>query len=184
MSDISRWLLHGMVNLIPMVLSLTVHECAHAWAAYRLGDDTAARMGRLTLDPIVHIDPIGTILLPLLGVRTMMIAGAAIVASQLVAIGFGPPWPVQVANLILMGWGFYMLHGSLQVFASDLSATARATALALHSSFFFFGQAAGPIFYGALLAHVGKPSTLMLSAAIMIGLGLFTAAWLTQPRPR
>jgi Zn-dependent protease len=68
MSDLSRWLLHGMVNLIPMVLSLTVHECAHAWAAYRLGDDTAARMGRLTLDPIVHIDLIGTILLPLLGV--------------------------------------------------------------------------------------------------------------------
>ncbi len=54
--------------LIPLVLSLTVHEWAHAWSASRLGDDTAARQGRLTLDPIAHIDPIGTLLLPLLGV--------------------------------------------------------------------------------------------------------------------
>lgn len=48
-----------------VVLSLTVHEYFHAWAAFRLGDDTAKRMGRLTLNPIAHIDFIGTILLPL-----------------------------------------------------------------------------------------------------------------------
>lgn len=54
--------------LIPMVLSLTVHEWAHAMSAYKLGDDTALREGRLTLNPISHIDPIGTILLPLLGI--------------------------------------------------------------------------------------------------------------------
>src|SRR5688572_26569558 len=54
--------------LIPLVLSLTVHEWAHAMSAYRLGDDTAAREGRLTLNPIVHIDPLGTLLLPLMGV--------------------------------------------------------------------------------------------------------------------
>ena len=54
--------------LIPMLLSLTVHEWAHAWSAYRLGDDTAAMQGRLTLNPIAHIDPIGTLILPLLGI--------------------------------------------------------------------------------------------------------------------
>jgi len=58
-------LLHAIAQLIPLLLSLTVHECAHAWSAYRLGDDTAARMGRLTLNPVPHIDPFGTILLPL-----------------------------------------------------------------------------------------------------------------------
>jgi Zn-dependent protease len=61
-------LLDGVKLLIPLVLSLTVHEFAHAWSAWRLGDDTAARLGRLTLNPLVHIDPIGTILLPLLGI--------------------------------------------------------------------------------------------------------------------
>jgi Zn-dependent protease len=52
------------LDLLVMVLSLTVHECAHAWVAYRLGDDTAARQGRLSLSPVTHIDPIGTILIP------------------------------------------------------------------------------------------------------------------------
>jgi Zn-dependent protease len=57
-----------LMILIPLLLSLTVHEWAHAWSAFRLGDDTAQKQGRLTLNPIVHIDPIGTLLLPLLGV--------------------------------------------------------------------------------------------------------------------
>ena len=46
------------------LVSLTVHEYAHAWTAYRYGDDTAARMGRLTLNPIAHISLFGTIILP------------------------------------------------------------------------------------------------------------------------
>jgi len=61
-------LLARILLLVPLLLSLTVHEWAHAISAYRLGDDTAEREGRMTLNPIVHIDPIGTLLLPLLGV--------------------------------------------------------------------------------------------------------------------
>jgi Zn-dependent protease len=51
-----------------LVVSLTVHEWAHAWSAYKLGDDTARLQGRMSLDPLTHMDPIGTVLLPLLGV--------------------------------------------------------------------------------------------------------------------
>jgi Zn-dependent protease len=54
--------------IVPLILSLTVHEWAHAASAAYLGDDTARREGRLTLDPTVHIDPLGTLLLPLLGI--------------------------------------------------------------------------------------------------------------------
>ena len=61
-------LLSRVMLLIPLLMSLTVHEFFHAWTAWRLGDDTAARMGRLTLNPVAHIDPFGTLLLPLLGV--------------------------------------------------------------------------------------------------------------------
>ncbi len=53
---------------VPLILSLAVHEFAHAWSAWRLGDDTAARAGRLTLNPFAHADLIGTIVFPLLGV--------------------------------------------------------------------------------------------------------------------
>ena len=61
-------LLERLGFVIPLILSLSVHEWAHAYSAFRLGDTTAERMGRLTLNPIAHIDPIGTLLLPMLGV--------------------------------------------------------------------------------------------------------------------
>src|SRR4051812_18604204 len=54
--------------LVPLMLSLTVHEWAHAYSAHRLGDDTAERQGRLTLDPMAHIDWVGTVLCPMFGV--------------------------------------------------------------------------------------------------------------------
>ena len=55
-----------VLAFIGLLLALTVHEAAHAWAASRLGDPTARLQGRLSLNPAVHIDPIGTIMLPLL----------------------------------------------------------------------------------------------------------------------
>jgi predicted MFS family arabinose efflux permease len=121
--------------------------------------------------------------LPRLGVKGMMIAGTVLVASQLVAIAFGPRWEVQTLNLIVMGWGFYMAHGCLQVFASELSVEARATALSLHSFFFFMGQTVGPVAYGVGLAHLGKGPTLFASAAIMIVLGLVCARLLKERAP-
>ncbi len=63
-----NWLAMRMMILIPLILSLSVHEWAHAWTACMLGDRTAESQGRLTLNPLAHIDPIGTVLLPLLGV--------------------------------------------------------------------------------------------------------------------
>lgn len=63
-----NWLLLRLGFWIPLVLSLSVHEWAHAWSAWRLGDDTARRLGRLTLNPLAHLDPLGSVLLPLLGV--------------------------------------------------------------------------------------------------------------------
>ena len=57
-----------IILLIPaLVFSLSFHEFAHAWMAYRLGDNTAARLGRLTLNPIAHLDPVGSLALLLMG---------------------------------------------------------------------------------------------------------------------
>ncbi len=54
------------VWVIPVLLAVTLHEAAHGWAAWRLGDDTAYRMGRVSFNPFRHIDPFGTVLLPAL----------------------------------------------------------------------------------------------------------------------
>jgi predicted MFS family arabinose efflux permease len=118
--------------------------------------------------------------LPWLGVRGMMISGGMLVAAQIVAVGIGPDWRIQILNFILMGWGFYMLHGCLQVFASELSEQARATALSLHSFFFYMGQTAGPIAYGLGLSLAGKLPTLAASAVIITILGFVCARLLAR----
>jgi MFS transporter, DHA1 family, inner membrane transport protein len=120
--------------------------------------------------------------LPRLGVNGMMITGAALVGLQLAALAFGPGWKIQVTCLLMMGWGFYMIHGCLQVFASELSVEARATALSLHSFFFFMGQTVGPIAYGFGIQHAGKTTTLLTSAVIITTLG-FACARLLRQRP-
>lgn len=51
-------------SAIPMILAITLHEVAHGYAAYRFGDKTAYYLGRLTINPIPHIDPVGTIAVP------------------------------------------------------------------------------------------------------------------------
>jgi Zn-dependent protease len=71
-----------------LLLSLTVHEAAHAWSADRLGDPTARRLGRLSLNPAVHIDPIGTIAFPLISLFT-----------GLPLIGWAKPVPVNTRAL-------------------------------------------------------------------------------------
>tara|TARA_B100001013_G_scaffold36324_1_gene19541 strand:- start:18 stop:734 length:717 start_codon:yes stop_codon:yes gene_type:complete len=75
-------------TFIVLLFSLTIHESAHAWTANWLGDPTARSLGRITLNPLVHVDPIGTVLLPLIAFST----GAPI-------IGWAKPVPVNVANL-------------------------------------------------------------------------------------
>ena len=73
---------------IILIASLSFHEAAHAWAADRLGDPTARRLGRLTLNPLAHIDWIGTVLFPLVAML-----------SNLPLIGWAKPVPVDMRNL-------------------------------------------------------------------------------------
>lgn len=121
--------------------------------------------------------------LPRLGMNGMMVAGATLVGIQLIATAFGPAWKLQFLCMLMMGWGFYMIHGCIQVFASELSVGARGTALSLHSFFFFMGQTVGPIAYGFGLQHGGKTVTLGAAAACMIVLGLVCAQLLRQRPP-
>ena len=76
------------ISFIVLLFSLTIHEMAHAWTADRLGDPTARLLGRVSLNPIVHADPIGTVLFPLLA----SIGGAPL-------IGWAKPVPVNVRRL-------------------------------------------------------------------------------------
>jgi tryptophanyl-tRNA synthetase len=81
------------IALVVLAFSLSFHEMAHAWTAYRLGDPTAYQEGRVSMNPAVHVDPIGTILFPLIS----MIATAA--GGSLPLIGWAKPVPFLVRNL-------------------------------------------------------------------------------------
>jgi len=74
---------------LPVLIAIVFHEVAHGWVANRLGDPTAARMGRLTLNPLAHIDLMGTILLPLL----------LIISNAPFLFGYAKPVPVNFSNL-------------------------------------------------------------------------------------
>ncbi len=74
--------------IIPVVLAITVHEVAHGFIARTYGDDTAARAGRLTLNPIKHVDPFGTVILP-----------GVLFLSGLPPFGFAKPVPVDFGRL-------------------------------------------------------------------------------------
>ena len=72
---------------VPVLLAITLHEAAHGWAADKLGDSTARRLGRISLNPFRHIDPLGTVVIPLMALLTFGFA-----------IGAAKPVPVNTAN--------------------------------------------------------------------------------------
>jgi Zn-dependent protease len=77
-----------LIQMAVLIASLSFHEAAHAWTASQLGDPTARMLGRLTLNPAAHVDPIGTLLFPLLALTT----GAPL-------IGWAKPVPVNTRHL-------------------------------------------------------------------------------------
>jgi Zn-dependent protease len=88
----SNQIVDGLIFYLGLVVLLTFHEFAHAWTAWKCGDDTARLQGRLSLNPLVHIDPIGTVLLPLI-----MIFASPSIGRFL--IGWAKPVPFNPAFL-------------------------------------------------------------------------------------
>ncbi len=114
-------------------------------------------------------------LLPRFGERRLMIAGGTLMGLGLMAVALRLPWPAETLLFVTLGLGFYMLHAVIQIYASELAPAARGSAMALHSTAFFFGNAIGPIVYGAALPTVGLTATVTACGAILIGVGLVCA---------
>ncbi len=83
-------IIHGIsIWALPVVLAIVLHEVAHGWVADKLGDDTARWMGRLTLNPLKHIDPVGTILVPVM----LLVVGSPFL------FGYAKPVPINFRKL-------------------------------------------------------------------------------------
>ncbi len=116
---------------IPVLFAVTLHEAAHGWVAWRLGDDTAKRMGRVSFNPFRHIDPFGTVLLPILMLFAsggkMMFGFAKPVPVNFMALGRPRRDMVLVAlagpgaNIVIASLSTALLHG-IYLFQGDLRA--------------------------------------------------------------
>ena len=128
--DLVNLLSNLIVYMVVLLMAISCHEAGHAWMSYKYGDDTAYMLGRVTLNPVKHTDPIGTLLIPILGFVLGSVGG---VAARIPLIGWGKPTPVNPrkwtkysqanvmvsiagigANLILATIGFVIFKGLLE----------------------------------------------------------------------
>ena len=88
----SEFIASLVIYIIVLVFAISAHEAAHAWMSYKFGDDTARLLGRITLNPVAHTDPIGTLLIPIVSFVMSSIGGPV---GTIPLIGWGKPTPVN-----------------------------------------------------------------------------------------
>ncbi len=128
--DLVDLISHLVIYMVVLLMAISCHEAGHAWMSYKYGDDTAFMLGRVTLNPVAHTDPIGTLLIPILSFVLGSYGGAL---ARVPLIGWGKPTPVNPrkwteykqanvmvsiagigANLILAAIGFAIFKALLE----------------------------------------------------------------------
>jgi Zn-dependent protease len=90
--DLVNLVSHLVIYMVVLLLAISCNEAGHAWMSYKYGDDTAYMLGRVTLNPMAHTDPIGTLLIPILSFVLGSVGGAL---GSIPLIGWGKPTPVN-----------------------------------------------------------------------------------------
>lgn len=150
-----------IIYIVVLLLAISAHEAAHAWMSYKFGDDTAYLLGRITLNPIAHTDPIGTLLIP---IASFVIAAIGGPLAGIPLIGWGKPTPVNplrwrnkdVANIMVSIAG---ILANLAIFLIALVA-------------FKVVQYTGLVSDEGALAAVREPIVMLLFFALSMNLGL------------
>ena len=162
----------AVFEFVLLLFSLSFHECAHAWMASRLGDQTARLQGRITLNPLAHIDPVGTLLFP-----AMVIFGPLIGFSiPFMLVGWAKPTPVITRNFkkIVRDDNLTTLAGPVSNLILVLLALAGLTIMALTMP---SGGAMVRLSFAVALGFAeatgAQPVALLFSLAILINFSLF-----------
>jgi predicted MFS family arabinose efflux permease len=157
-----------LFGLFPYVAPL-LHDAGETRAAIAGGIIAGFGAGGLIYSVLVSI------LLARLGERWLMTLGGLSMGIALMLFAIQAPWPFKLAIFVVLGFSFYMLHGVIQIYATELAPSARGSSMALHSTFYFSGQAIGPIVYRFGLAHAGLTATLIVSGTVIIAIGFVCA---------
>jgi len=150
-----------VIYMAVLLFAISAHEAAHAWMSYKFGDDTARLLGRITLNPIAHTDPIGTLLIPIAGFVLGHMGGAA---ANIPLIGWGKPTPVNplrwrnknVANVMVSIAGI-LANLSIALFALVL------IKIIQHTNLFDDGTTLSGIF---------EPVWMLLTRALLLNVSL------------
>ena len=104
--DLANFISHLVIYMVVLLLAISAHEAGHAWMSYKFGDDTAYLLGRVTLNPVAHTDPIGTLLIPIISFILGAVGGAL---GSIPLIGWGKPTPVNPRKWTNYKWGNVMV---------------------------------------------------------------------------
>lgn len=111
--DLANLVSHLVIYMVVLLLAISAHEAGHAWMSHKFGDDTAYMLGRVTLNPVKHTDPIGTLFIPILAFVFGAVGGGL---GSIPLIGWGIPTPVNPRN-----WTNYKLANVMVSIAGVLA---------------------------------------------------------------
>ena len=152
---------HLVMFLVVLLMAVSIHEAGHAWMSWKFGDDTAFMLGRVTLNPVAHTDPIGTLLIPILAFTFGVVGGAL---GSIPLIGWGKPTPVNPRN-----WTNYKL-ANVMVSIAGIGAN-----LILAMIGFIIYKTlleTGTINAGNVSSGIVQPLTIFLNYLIMLNVSL------------
>ena len=150
-----------IIYMVVLLLAISAHEAAHAWMSYKFGDDTARLLGRITLNPIAHIDPIGTLLIP---IASFIFANMGGVVAMIPLIGWGKPTPVNPLR--------WRRKDLANVMVSIAGILANLTIATIALILFKIAQYSHVFGEGAALSSVAEPVELFLIRALTINVSL------------
>jgi DHA1 family inner membrane transport protein len=130
----------------------------------------------------IFVSLTATAMLTRFGEKSLMIGGGLLIGLGLIVVGFAPPWTVQTAAFLIIGIGFFSLHSCIQIYTTELAPQARGSAMSLHSTTYFLGQALGPPLYSLGLTQVGLLPTAAGAGLCIVALGFVCAATLRHRR--
>ena len=121
-------------------------------------------------------------LLAKLGREGLIRIGGSIACTGMMGIAFSRSWPFEAAFFAVLGFGFFMIHNSLQLQATELAPKSRASSVAMFAFCFFLGQALGPVVYHAGFEALGMNAPIVIGGLVLLALG-FTLAFALQMKP-
>jgi Zn-dependent protease len=150
-----------LIYMVVLLFAISAHEAAHAWMSNKFGDDTARLLGRITLNPVAHIDPIGTLLIPIAGFIFSQMGGAA---AAIPLIGWGKPTPVNPLR-----WRNKNVANVMVSIAGILANLTIAIVALLAIKVLQYSRLFEP---GAALAGIEEPVSIFLLRALFLNVGL------------